>query len=53
MKTMLVFAVVLFSAINMFPQKGIVIHNSKLNKSASPNAQVYLPDIMPKLERYF
>jgi len=44
MKTMFLFVVILFSAMNMFPQKEIINHNPKPNKTASPNAQIYLPD---------
>jgi hypothetical protein len=44
MKTTLLLAVIIFTAVNMFPQKGIFNHNPKPNKTTSPNAQIYLPD---------
>ena len=44
MKTTLLFAVILLTAINILPQKGFLNYNPKPNKSASPNAQIYLPD---------
>jgi hypothetical protein len=44
MKTTLLFAVILFMAVNIFPQKEILNFNPKPNKTSSLLSQIYLPD---------